>query len=79
VLSEPQAKAVLSAYGIPVVETRIAQNGEEALRAARELGFPVALKILSPDVTHKSDVGGVMLNLDPRKSWSGRCTRCQNA
>ncbi|MGH7947349.1 MAG: acetate--CoA ligase family protein, partial [Opitutaceae bacterium] len=64
VLSEPQAKAVLNAYGIPVVETRSAQNGEEALRAARELGFPVALKILSPDVTHKSDVGGVMLNLE---------------
>lgn len=62
-LSEPEAKAVLSAYGIPVVDTRIARDAEHAQDLARELGFPVALKVLSPDITHKSDVGGVVLDL----------------
>ena len=62
-LSEPEAKAVLSAYSIPVVDTRIATTVEEAVKVALELGFPVALKILSPDITHKSDVGGVVLDL----------------
>lgn len=63
-LSEPEAKAVLAAYGVPVVETRIAQTAEEAVQQALEIGFPVALKILSPDITHKSDVGGVALDLE---------------
>ena len=62
-LSEPEAKRVLAAYDIPVVQTRIAGSAEEAARIAREIGFPVALKILSPQVTHKSDVGGVALHL----------------
>ena len=62
-LSEPEAKAVLAAYGIPVARTRIAADGGEAVRIAREMGFPVALKVLSPQVSHKSDVGGVALNL----------------
>jgi acetyltransferase len=63
-LSEPEAKAVLAAYGIPVVSTRIAASVEEAVSIAPIVGFPVALKILSPDVTHKSDVGGVALDLE---------------
>jgi acetyltransferase len=63
-LSEPEAKAVLAAFGVPVVETEIARDAEEAVATARRLGFPVALKILSPDVTHKSDVGGVTLDLE---------------
>jgi acetyltransferase len=63
-LSEPEAKAVLAAYGIPVVNTQIAATVEEAVRIAPNIGFPVALKILSPDVTHKSDVGGVALDLE---------------
>ncbi len=62
-LTEPEAKAVLAAYGIPVVETRFAADVGEAVSLAREIGFPVALKILSPDLTHKSDVGGVSLDL----------------
>jgi acetyltransferase len=62
-LSEPEAKEVLAAYGIPVVATRTAPSAEEAVRVAEELGFPVALKIVSPQVTHKSDVGGVALDL----------------
>lgn len=62
-LSEPEAKAMLAAYGIPVVETRIADTVEQALRCAVEIGFPVAVKILSPEISHKSDVGGVALDL----------------
>jgi len=63
VLSEPEAKTVLSCYGIPVVETAIADRVEAAVILAEQIGFPVAVKILSPDVTHKSDVGGVALDL----------------
>jgi len=62
-LTEPEAKAILGAYEIPVVPTRIAVSVEEAERVARELGFPVALKIYSPEIPHKSDVGGVALDL----------------
>ncbi len=64
VLTEPEAKQVLSAYGIPIVATEIARDGAEAGRLAAQIGFPVALKILSPEVSHKSDVGGVALNLE---------------
>ncbi|MEO7496619.1 MAG: GNAT family N-acetyltransferase [Massilia sp.] len=63
-LSEPESKAVLAAYGIPVVQTRTANSIEAAVAAAGEIGFPVAVKIISPDITHKSDVGGVALDLD---------------
>ncbi|HUN53411.1 MAG TPA: GNAT family N-acetyltransferase [Candidatus Sulfotelmatobacter sp.] len=64
VLTEPEAKAVLAAYRIPVVRTLQAADGEAAVRQAEALGFPVALKILSPDISHKSDVGGVALDLE---------------
>ena len=70
-LTEPEAKTVLAAYGIPIVETRIATNPSEAAEVAAELGFPVALKLLSPDVTHKSDVGGVALDLESAYAVSG--------
>lgn len=63
VLSEPQAKSLLAAYGIPVVETRIVSDPDEVASAAEQIGFPVVLKILSPDISHKSDVGGVALDL----------------
>jgi len=66
-LSEPEAKEVLAAFGVPVVTTRIARDADEAVALAREIGFPVALKLLSPDVTHKSDVGGVALDLTTPK------------
>ena len=70
-LTEPEAKTVLAAYGIPVVETRIAANPTEAAEIAAEMGFPVAVKLLSPDVTHKSDVGGVALDLESAYAVSG--------
>jgi acetyltransferase len=63
-LTEPEAKSILTAYGIPCVETRIAETPEAAAQAAATLNFPVAIKILSPDITHKSDVGGVVLDLE---------------
>ncbi len=63
-LTEPEAKQVLAAYGIPVVETRVAATPEEAAALAGQIGFPTAIKVLSPDITHKSDVGGVVLGLD---------------
>lgn len=63
-LNEVEAKTVLSCYGIPVLTTFLAGGVEEAVQQAEKLGFPVAVKILSPDVTHKSDVGGVALDLD---------------
>ncbi|MEB2344585.1 MAG: bifunctional acetate--CoA ligase family protein/GNAT family N-acetyltransferase [Deltaproteobacteria bacterium] len=63
-LSEAEAKAVLAAYRVPVVETRVARDAEQAVELAEAIGSPVALKILSPDVTHKSDVGGVALDLE---------------
>ncbi|WP_420405238.1 GNAT family N-acetyltransferase [Nisaea sp.] len=66
-LSEPEAKDLLDCYGIPVVETVIAKDPEEAGLAAVELGNHVVLKILSRDITHKSDVGGVRLDLTGRQ------------
>ncbi len=64
ILTEPEAKDVLDAYQIPVVKTLIARNVEEAIAHAELIGFPVALKILSKDISHKSDVGGVLLNIE---------------
>jgi acyl-CoA synthetase (NDP forming) len=64
VLTEVEAKQLLSQAGIDVVETRLAASKEEAVSISRELGFPVALKIASPDIIHKSDAGGVRLGLE---------------
>jgi len=63
ILTEPESKAVLAAFGIPVVETVSVATPEEAGAAATRIDAPVALKILSPDITHKSDRGGVRLGL----------------
>lgn len=62
-LSEPESKALLKAYGVPVVETLCVRSPDEAAASATACGLPAALKILSPDITHKTDVGGVALNL----------------
>lgn len=62
-LDELEAKALLSAYGIPVVPTRFAPTTRAVSEACRELASPYVVKIISPQVTHKSDVGGVILNL----------------
>lgn len=65
VLTAPETKGLLQAYGVPVVTSREAPNASAAAAIAAELGRPVALKILSPDISHKSDLGGVALNLAP--------------
>ncbi len=62
-MTPEDAGAVLRAYGIPVAGTRVASTVEEAVTAAEALSFPVVLKILSPDIVHKSDVGGIALDL----------------
>ena len=62
-LTEVESKAVLSAYGIPITDTRIAATEDEAVEAAAQVGFPVVLKLYSHTITHKTDVGGVQLNL----------------
>lgn len=63
-LTEPEAKAVCEAYHIPVVATRtVPADAEAAAAEAARIGFPVVIKILSEDISHKSDVGGVVLNL----------------
>jgi len=65
-LLEPEAKTVCTEYGIPVTKFMVAKTEDEAVRFADELGYPVVLKIVSPDIIHKFDVGGVVLNLkDP--------------
>ncbi len=63
-LSDPETKAILRTYGMAVVETRRAASVDEAVQAAQNIGYPVAVKILTPDVMHKSDFGGVTLDLD---------------
>ena len=62
-LSEFESKQVLAAYGIPTVATRIAGSKEEAVQCADAIGYPVVLKLHSHTITHKTDVGGVRLNL----------------
>jgi acetyltransferase len=62
-LNEFESKKVLEAYGIPVVETRMARNEEEAIQAAESIGYPVVVKLASSTIAHKSQVGGVQLNL----------------
>lgn len=64
ILTEPEAKEVVDAYQIPIVKTLIACDVDEAVKQAKSIGFPVALKILSKDISHKSDVGGVLLNIE---------------
>lgn len=64
ILDEMESKAILSCFHIPVAKTMIARTANEALLIAVELGFPVAMKIHSSDITHKTDAGGVLLNLD---------------
>jgi acetyl coenzyme A synthetase (ADP forming)-like protein len=63
-LSELEALQLLSAYGIPVAEARLACDVDEAARMAGELGYPVVLKVVSRDITHKTDIGGVRIGID---------------
>jgi acetyltransferase len=73
ILTEYESKQLLAAHGIPTVETHVATTESEAVRQATRLGFPVVLKLYSETITHKTDVGGVQLNLrNPsavRRAW----------
>jgi len=62
-LTEVESKELLKKAGIPVVEAKLARSKKEAIAVSKEIGFPVVLKISSPDVVHKSDSGGVKLGL----------------
>ena len=62
-LLEPEAKTICMEYGIPVTKFKVAKNEGEAAKFAEEIGYPVVLKVVSPHIIHKSDVGGVFLNL----------------
>ena len=62
-LTELESKQLLNAYGIPIVETRVATSAEQAVAAASQLGYPVVVKVHSKTIAHKSEVGGVRLNL----------------
>jgi len=74
VLPEYAARELLKAYGIPFAPSRRVRTVAEAVTAAESLGYPVAMKVASPDISHKTDVGGVALNLDSSRSlraaWS---------
>jgi acetyltransferase len=63
ILTEFESKELLAAYGIPIVETRIASSADEAVAIADTMSYPVVLKLFSETITHKTDVGGVLLNL----------------
>lgn len=63
VWGEYETRPILEAYGIPLIEARFAQNFEEASKTAQEIGYPLALKVVSPDVLHKSDAGGIEIGL----------------
>lgn len=63
ILTEVESKELLKQWGIPVIETKLARTKKEAVSISKGIGFPVVLKIISPDVVHKSDSGGVRLGL----------------
>ncbi len=62
-LTEIEAKGVFEAYGLPVAKTFLAKTEDEAVAHAKKLGFPVVMKVVSPDILHKSDAGGVKVNI----------------
>jgi len=66
ILSEEDSKKLLSGYGIPVTIPQLATSPDEAVKKAEETGYPVVLKIHSPDITHKTDVGGVVLDIQDK-------------
>lgn len=66
-LLEPEAKMVCVDYGIPTTKFMVAETVDKAVEFSEKIGFPVVMKIVSPDVIHKSEVGGVLLNIKSKK------------
>lgn len=64
ILTQAESKAVLAAFQIPIIQSIPASSAQEAILVAQEIGYPVAMKVDSPDITHKTDVGGVRLGLE---------------
>jgi acetyltransferase len=83
VLNEADSKELLRAYGIATARELVAGNVEDAGHAARELGYPVVLKVMAAEVTHKSDIGGVILGItdddELRGAWSRLARNYENA
>jgi len=81
-LSEDEGKEIFRAYGIPVPGEGLAKTPEEAVEIANKLGYPVVMKIASPDIFHKTDVGGVAINVnspeDVRRQFELIIARCQS-
>ncbi len=71
VLTEPESMAVLNAFGIGTVQNSVARSANEALVIAESIGYPIAMKVLSTDISHKSDAGGVRLNIDSAQEVRG--------
>ena len=69
VLTEVESKELLGEAGISVIETKMASSREEAISIGKQFGYPLALKILSPNVVHKSDAGAVKLGLKTSKQF----------
>ena len=82
-LNEVEAKQVLRDAGVPVTATTLATSADEAAKQAEAAGYPVVLKVVSPDITHKSDAGGVKLNLnnagDVKAAYSAIIESCKKA
>ncbi len=82
ILTENEAKKLLAKYGIPVTEGSIARSPQEAFEIAAQIGAPVAMKISSPDISHKSDIGGVILSVkeaDVKATYSELVSRIKKA
>ena len=78
-LTETESKEFLKEAGIPVVETKLARTKKEAVSISKEMGFPVVLKVMSPDVIHKSDSGGVKLGLRNAAQVGRACSEIRSA
>jgi acyl-CoA synthetase (NDP forming) len=79
-LLETEAKTICMEYGIPVTTFKLAKNEKEAATFAEQIGFPVVLKIVSPEIIHKSDAGGVMVNLkNATEAQDAYCKIVENA
>jgi len=71
ILTEPESMAVLNAFRVPTIRNAVAHSANEALINAESIGFPVAMKVLSTDISHKSDAGGVRLNVNSAQEVRG--------
>jgi acyl-CoA synthetase (NDP forming) len=69
ILTEDEGKQILSCYGIPVPKERLGRSLKETKGIASKIGYPVALKVVSPEITHKTEAGGLKLNIRNRMSW----------